>query len=322
MSQDIAAITCFFSYAKNPHSVQRYKEFKARLKRQGVDLYTIELAFFDEDYLLDEDVYLRLRTDTVLWHKESLLNILAKRLPPHIKKIAWLDCDIEIADEAWPAKVSKLLNEYKVVQLGREHLYLAPNGRIERKHSTLGYGLHSGAKDWGNYAKYHPGLGWASSRELFSSYGGLFEYGLSGGADGMMGYIFGGGAKTGDNDMKDWILPRKYKLYEECVPSMIDKLREFRDKTVEYVNGSVTYLDSTIWHKYHAPQRRRGYLSRPNILKGIDLYKDLKKDDFGLFKWKDMRYNLVFKKFFSMKDKQEGLQSNISYEKVNIENIL
>ena len=52
MSQDIAAITCFFSYAKNPHSVQRYKEFKARLKRQGVDLYTIELAFFDEDYLM------------------------------------------------------------------------------------------------------------------------------------------------------------------------------------------------------------------------------------------------------------------------------
>ena len=31
---------------------------------------------------------------------------------------------------------------------------------------------------------------------------------------------------------------------------------------------------------------------------------------------------LVFEEFFSMKDKQEGLTKNISYEKINIENIL
>ena len=319
---DLAAITCFFSYVKNSHAVKRHEEFKARLQKQGVTLYTIELAFFDEDYLLGDDVYLRLRTNTVLWHKECLLNILVKRLPPYVKKVAWLDCDIEIADDEWPAKVSSLLNEYKIVQLGREHLYLAPNGRIERKHSTLGYGVQSGAEDWGNYAKYHPGLGWASSRELFSRYGGLFEYGLSGGADGMMGYIFGGGARTGEDDMKDWILPRKYKLYEEHSPSIINKLKEFRDKTAKYVNGSVTYLDTKIRHKYHAPQGRRGYLSRPNILKGIDLYKDVSKDESGLFKWRDMRYNLVFKKFFSMKDNQEQLRNNISYKEINIESIL
>ena len=267
-------------------------------------------------------MYLRLRTDTVLWHKEALLNILVQRLPPHVKKIAWLDCDIEIVDDDWGKKVSKLLDQYKVIQLGSKHLYLAPNDRIEREHMTLGYGLHHKVEDWSNYAKYHPGLGWAASRELFSRCGGLFEYALSGGGDGMMGYIFGGGSGGGDEDMRHWIVPRKYEVFKEHNPSMIDKLREYKEIVAPYVNGSVSYLDAKILHRYHAPQSRRGYLSRPSVLNGIDLYEDLKKDHVGLFKWRDMRYNLVFEKFFSMKDKQERLQSNISYENVNIKSIL
>ena len=107
---DLAAITCFFSYSENPYVIKRYREFQENLERQGVKLYTIELAFFDNGYLLnpgDENwkrnclslletshgfsprfpIYLRLRTDTVLWHKETLLNILVKKLPPHIKRL-------------------------------------------------------------------------------------------------------------------------------------------------------------------------------------------------------------------------------------------
>ena len=321
MTDDLVAITCFFSYVKNSRAAQVHKQFKKKLEEQGVKLYTIELAFFDEDFLL-EDAYLRLRTNTVLWHKEALLNILANRLPPYVKKIAWLDSDIFIEDDDWAKKLSEELNEYKIVQLGRKHFYLTPEGKIERDHMTLGYGLHNSVEDWSNYAKYHPGLGWAASRELFSHHGGLFEYGLSGGADGMMGYIFGNGARKGSNDMKDWIVPRKYQTYQEHNPSMIDKLREYKDTVAPYVDGSVSYLDTKVFHRYHAPQSRRGYLSRPSVLNGINLHKDVRKDQNGLFKWTNMRYNLVFEKFFSMKDKQENLQRNISYEKVNIKSVL
>ena len=103
---------------------------------------------------------------------------------------------------------------------------------------------------------------------------------------------------------------------------MIDKLRDYRDMVAPYVDGSVSYLDTKVFHRYHAPQSRRGYLSRPSVLNGINLHKDITKDQNGLFKWTNMRYNLVFEEFFSMKDKQEGLTKNISYEKINIENIL
>lgn len=322
MTEDLAVITCFFSYAKNTHATKVYNQFKEAIERQGAKLYTIELAFFEEDYVLGEDVYLRMRTDTVLWHKEALLNVLVKRLPLQIKKIAWLDCDVFIEDDNWGDKVSSLLDEYRIVQFGKEHLYLNALGHIDRKHKTLGYGIHHGKSNWNNYAEYHPGLGWAASRDLFTQYGGLFEYGISGGGDGMMGYIFANGTGENYNDMKSWIKDWKYESYKKYCPSMINKLQDYKNKIAPYVNGSVTYLDSKIFHRYHAPQSRRGYLSRPKILKSIDLNKDLSKDSVGLFKWRDMRYNLVFEKFFSMKDNQTHLVRNISYEEVNIESIL
>jgi hypothetical protein len=323
MTDDFAVVTCFFSYVKNSYAVRGYKQFKDNLERQGVKLYTVELAFTDEDYLLKEDdVYLRLRTDTVLWHKERLLNILTQRLPPHVDKVAWLDCDVFVENDNWAEEVSYLLNEYKIVQLGREHLYLNTLGQVDRKHGTLGYGIHHRASDWNNYAVHHPGLGWAASRDLFFKHGGLFEYAISGGGDGIMGYIFANGTGEDFNDMKNWITDWKYKVYKEHCPTMINKIEDYKNKVAPYVNGSVTYLDSKVLHKYHAPQSRRGYLSRPNILKGIDFYKDLLKDDNGLFKWRDMRYNLVLEKFFSMKDDQSHLMRNISYEDVNIESIL
>ncbi|MAH48565.1 hypothetical protein CMI37_22255 [Candidatus Pacearchaeota archaeon] len=320
---DLAAITCLFSYVKNDYIAKRHRQFRRKLEKQGVELFTIELAFFDEEYLLkEEDTYLRLRTNTVLWHKETLLNILVKRLPPRIKKIAWLDCDIFIEDDNWAEEASELLDKHTVVQLGRKHLYLNKQGQIERTHMTLGYGLHHGSPDWNNYAKHHPGLGWVSSRDLFSKYGGLFEYGLSGGGDGMMGYIFANGTGGDPNDMKNWVMDWKLGFYSKHSPTIIDKLKDYKDRVAPYVNGSVSYLDSRVFHGYHAPQRRRGYASRPKVLSGIDFHKDLLKDKNGLFKWKDMRYNLVFEKFFSMKDSQENLKKNISYDEVNIENIL
>ena len=322
MTDDLAAITCFFSYAKNLQAVQRYKEFKSTLEKQGVKLYTIELAFFDEDYLLDGNVYLRLRTDTVLWHKEALLNILANRLPPHVKKIAWLDSDIFIEDDDWAKKLSRDLDHYNVIEIGREHIYLNKEGDVEREHMTSGYAIHHKISTWKDFSKYHPGLGWASRRELFTQHGGLFKYGLSGGGDGVMAYIFGKSRwlSMRKMEMSNWMPDWKYNIFKDGCPSMIEKVKEYRDKVIPYVDGKVSYLDSRVIHKYHAPVARRNYMSRPHVLKGIDLHNDILEDSNGLFKWRDMRYNKVFETFFNMKDNQSN--DRVSYKNVNIGGLL
>ena len=322
MQNDFAAVTCFFSYVKNAHAVQRYKEFKDNLERQGVRLYTIELAFFDEDFLLKDDVYLRLRTDTVLWHKESLLNALVKRLPPRIKKIAWLDCDIEIEDDNWSEKARDLLEKYNVIEMGREHIYLDKEGDVEREHMTSGYAIHHKISEWKDFSKYHPGLGWASRRELFTQCGGLFKYGLSGGGDGIMAYIFGKSRwlSMRKMEMSNWMPDWKYNIFKDGCPSMIEKVKEYRDKVIPYVDGKVSYLDTKVIHRYHAPAGRRNYMTRPHVLNGIDLCNDLSEGSNGLFEWKDMRYNKVFETFFNMKDDQN--RGSVRYTKVNVKNIL
>jgi len=315
MMNDLAVITCFFSYTKNPYAVKRYREFQKKLNRQGVKLYTVELAFFDEDYLLDDDVYLRLRTDTVLWHKESLLNILAKRLPPYIKKIAWLDCDIEIKDDEWGPKASELLDEYKVIEIGSRHIYLDKDEKEERSPMTTGYGYHHNKPDWKDFSKYHPGLGWASRRELFHDHGGLFRYCISGGGDGLMAYLFGTKSSS-----EKWVPDWKYKDYRGGCPTIIDRIENYKNKVCAYVDGEMSYLDGDVIHRYHAPSSRRGYISRPQILNGIDFNKDILEGQNGLLEWKDVRYNKVFETFFNMKDDQS--KKDITYHNINVAALL
>jgi len=316
---DLAAITCFFSYSRNRFSVECFRNFKKRLEKQGVKLYAVELSFGDQEYLLGgEDVYLRLRTNTILWHKESLLNILVKRLPPHIKKIAWLDSDIKVEAEGWGETLSGLLDRHKIVQLGRTHEYLNREGKVERSHRTTGYGIHHNEKDWMNFSKHHPGLAWAASREFFSDCGGLFSYCLAGGGDGAMVPIFANSRRRDglSEDIKDWIIDeKKYNIYKEHCPTMLDRIREYKNKVAPYVGGDISYLNCKIWHEWHAPQSRRGYATRAFMLKGVNLYEDLRTDEStGLFEWRDLKNNLKFEKFFSAKDHSRGVRRQISYE--------
>ena len=183
---------------------------------------------------------------------------------------------------------------------------------------TSGYGYHHKKGDWKNFSKYHPGLAWAARRELFEHHGGLFRYCVSGGADGLMSNLFGSRyQKTEDEEMiPEW----KHRIYLEGCPTIINRIKEYRNRAVSYIDGSMSYLEGSVTHRYHAPSSRRGYLARPKILKGIDFYKDLSEDKNDLFTWRDMRYNEVFKTFFEMKDSQND--GKVSYENVNLENIL
>ncbi len=168
MLDDFTAITCFFSYTKNSYAIKRYKEFRDNLERQGVRLYTIELAFNNEEYLLDGDIYLRYRTDTVLWHKESLLNSLVKRLPPHIKKVAWLDSDIFIEDDTWALEASKALDKHKLLQIGKDYHFLkestpdSDDWDIKERSSmkTIGWAYVNTPRKKCDFKYHHVGLGY------------------------------------------------------------------------------------------------------------------------------------------------------------------
>jgi len=105
-----AVITVLFNPIRYRSKVELYHKFDQHMTRSGITLLTVECIFEKEERLglsnqkfeitrETDQRHLQIRAPSVLWLKENLINIAAKRLPPYVEYIAWLDADIEF--EVW-----------------------------------------------------------------------------------------------------------------------------------------------------------------------------------------------------------------------------
>ena len=88
----LSAITCYFNPVGYRRRLENYRIFRQRLK---APLVTVELSFGGGFHLSsqDADILVQLRSPSILWQKERLLNVALKS-PGRCNKVAWLDCDI------------------------------------------------------------------------------------------------------------------------------------------------------------------------------------------------------------------------------------
>src|ERR1700753_3038699 len=99
---DIWGVTAYFNPAAYSNKQVHLRIFSERVRRQGLKLLIIELAFGNALHVVDErlaDRVIRVRSNSVLWQKERLLNIALKQLPPECDKVVWLDADILFQNE-------------------------------------------------------------------------------------------------------------------------------------------------------------------------------------------------------------------------------
>ena len=70
-----------------------------------------------EQQLPDSPYITRVHTDSLLWHKESLINNVVKDLPPNFKYIFWIDADVIFTNQNWLVdSVRELQNFRNIVQ--------------------------------------------------------------------------------------------------------------------------------------------------------------------------------------------------------------
>ena len=111
-------LTTYFNPAKYGNKIENYRKFREDSKRQGLNLLCVELAFNNEPFELtknDADVLVQVRSNSIMWQKERLLNIGLKHLPKDCDKVAWIDCDIIFKNEYWIEETCKLLEKYIVI---------------------------------------------------------------------------------------------------------------------------------------------------------------------------------------------------------------
>ena len=100
-------------------------QFKERmLLYPNVNLIIVELVYGNNHFKINDKnninhVQLRTSNDNVLWIKENLLNIGAKRLlsnEPHYKNVCFIDADIHFDSIHWVEDTLKLLSSNDINQ--------------------------------------------------------------------------------------------------------------------------------------------------------------------------------------------------------------
>lgn len=262
---NLHVITSFFNPCQYKRPLENYWRFREALK---APLHTIELLFGDQAPAISDAHHVR--SNTVLWHKESLLNLLIDRLPADVDAIAWIDADILFQNPNWVEDTCKALGRLAVVQLFEQSFNRMPDGSIERHKKSTGKWFAEGSKYWRNFTISHPGFAWAARADWLRQTK-LSDIHIIGGADTNMVGAFCG------RDSTHCRLNPAYKtaFMQWWSPVNIHVRRAFG-----YVAGNVHHL----WHGYKAD---RHYIVRWSDLQTYDPSRDLRREPSGLWAWTD-----------------------------------
>ncbi|MDH3208742.1 MAG: hypothetical protein OEO79_19245 [Gemmatimonadota bacterium] len=294
---ELWGLVSLFNPAGYRNKLQNLRIFSERARSQGIKLLIVELAFGDADHEVPEElaeIVLRLRTTSVLWQKERLLNVGVSSLPAECDKVAWLDADIIFENDDWVRETSRLLETYCVVQpfdtacwLRQGEMSAPPEGYREQGnsegqwHHGMAYAMSRVSDPKAALLDYHVhghvGFAWAIRREIIEKHG-LYDAQVLGNGDFVVAH-----AMYGDEDFWDGRNWQCRRLSEPMLAHMERWGRPFFDD----VQGSVMYVPGRVLHMWHGNQSNRQYRGRLTILKetNFDPDRDLVKEPSGCWAW-------------------------------------
>jgi len=277
--ESLWAISAYFNPCNYRSRKRNYRIFHEALQ---VPLLTVEYVQGSTPQLesCDAEILLRLPGETVLWHKERLLNIAVEHLPDDCEYVAWLDCDVVFERDDWAVEVSRMLADYQLVQLFSSAVYLSKSATArmdfdsqEIPFASLVKYLETVSPHWkqrifqetglSRRLKYVPGLAWAASRKTLE---------VCGFYDAM---VMGGGDKAMSNAAYGFIeeLCQAFTLNDHHK----QHYKKWATRFYREVAGSVSCVDQRVYHLWHGDAKNRRYCQRHSELysTGFDPSRDL-----------------------------------------------
>jgi hypothetical protein len=304
---NFCAVTVFFNPAGFSALLNNYFRFAEALKEQGVPLLTVECAFNGADFQIPEGpLTYRLRSNSVMWQKERLINYGVSKLPPAVKYYAWIDCDVLFPVGDWAEMAVQKLQTADVIQLYKKVHYMPPGmlkydgSKVPFLQSVLWqYKIHHNwlarrrAKQLG-FAT--PGFAWACRRELFEDIGGMYDRNIVGSGDTFLVDCY----------LDSWdIHGFADKFSDSMKQHLMDWCSRLRAK-----NPKVDYLPLDIAHLWHGNLKNRKYMDRHDVIKkyNYDPATDIKLVN-DVYEWatdKPGMHEDIRQYFFNRKEDEEG----------------
>jgi hypothetical protein len=249
-------ITVYYNPCRYRSRRRNYDRFAHALRRSGIPLLTVECAFGDDAYELPESMeIIRVRSGSLLWQKERLLNLAASWLPKSVTAVAWVDCDILFLNPNWAKDTMAQLETCPIVQLFESCVRLEEGDvLVSEPDRVLSFGSIV-PKDSSHFsykrfdAHGHTGYAWAMRREIFDTVG-LYEFATAGTADHFMAHAI-------------------YGAYGDCITDalkndwrQIEHLKRWGAKFQRAVNGMLSATPGEIVHLWHGNHSNRKYMER------------------------------------------------------------
>jgi hypothetical protein len=248
------------------------------MNAQGIPLFVAELSFANQSFTLPSgEQHLRLTGRDVLWHKERLLNLLIKQLPPQYTKVAWIDADVIFPDERWYRWASGLLDAFDLIQLFDRLQQQDNDGLPVRELQGLAAAVADGTPAPFKFdtSGTWPGVAWAGKRELIAAHGLLDRFVL-GGADTYMSVAAFNLADSWSGWHIQILTPRLRHYWTEWATPF------FGD-----VQGRVGFVPTTVIQLGHGTSANRHYVDRMEILGKYDYdpCRDITPGEDGVWRW-------------------------------------
>src|SRR5205814_1517654 len=114
-ARDLGVIAAFYTPVPSRRRVSNFDRFIRPIAASGAACVVMECAFRDRPHELAPTVTVaRVRSGSLLWQKERLLNLAARELPRRVTKVAWLDADTQFDEPSWMVETSRALDAHPV----------------------------------------------------------------------------------------------------------------------------------------------------------------------------------------------------------------
>lgn len=282
-----AVITCYFNAMNYTSRLSNYHRFAARLAKQRVPLFTIEALFpGQQSALAGLPGVTTVECDTILWQKESLLNLLIQKLKNSFAAFVWCDADILFENAGWYRQLCRKLEKYPVVQPFTEIARL-PRGKTRFVRAAECYRSFAAVYREqpqvllrGDFARHgHTGFAWAARSEVLAAHG-LYDAMIAGSGDHVMAHAFAGDYSSACINRMLGENKRHIAHFESWARAVYPRVR-----------GRIAALPGRILHLWHGETANRRYVERNRELAafGFDPRRDLIRDASGLWRLRKRR---------------------------------
>lgn len=304
MTNEFWVITSFFNPAKFNALLQNYFIFSNELKRQNVNLLTVECSFDGEYQIPENNNVIRLSSNSIMWQKERLINYGVSHLPKECKYYAWIDCDIIFTNDNWVNLAIEKLQTNNIIQLFKKVIYLPPEKiKFDGEKMSQVQGvvwqkiIH---KNWLQRRKNKnlpfsaPGFAWACQRHFFDDLGGIYDKNIVGSGDTFLVDCY----------FDSWEIHGFAKKFTEPMKKhMMNWCKQLRSK-----NPKIDYIPVDIWHLYHGSLKNRRYMDRHDVIlnHNFDPMTDIRLEN-NVYEWNsnksEMHYEI--KQYFNNRKEDE-----------------